>query len=48
MDWVYMTPGQDHVTGSCELGVKNEGSIKDGEFFDQLSACQLVKKNFVF
>jgi hypothetical protein len=33
------------VAGSCEHGKEPLGSIKDGEFFDSLSNCQLLKKD---
>jgi hypothetical protein len=32
--------------GSCEHGNKPSGSIKGGEFFEQLSAYKLFKKDF--
>jgi hypothetical protein len=33
------------VAGSCEHGNEPSGSIKGGEFLDQLSDCQLLKKD---
>jgi len=33
------------VVGSCELGNKPLVSIKDKEFLDWLSDCQLLKKD---
>jgi hypothetical protein len=33
------------VAGCCEHGNEPSGSIKGGEFVDQLSDCQLVKKD---
>jgi hypothetical protein len=36
VDWIHLT-----VAGSCE-----DGFIKGGEFLDQLSNFQLIKKDF--
>jgi hypothetical protein len=33
------------VAGSCEHGDEPLGSIKGGEFFDQLSDCYVLKKD---
>jgi hypothetical protein len=33
------------MTGPCEHGYEPSGSIKDGEFFDQLSDYWLLKKD---
>jgi hypothetical protein len=33
------------VTGSCERGNEPPVSIKGGEFLDELSGCQLPKKD---
>jgi hypothetical protein len=33
------------MVGSCEYGNATSGSIKDGEFLEQLSDYQLLKKN---
>jgi hypothetical protein len=35
------------VAGSCEHCNEPSGSIKGGEFFYQLSDCQLLKKDSV-
>jgi hypothetical protein len=32
------------MAGSCECGNETPGSIKFGEFLDQLRNCQLLKK----
>jgi hypothetical protein len=40
MDWI-------QLTGCCEDGNELSGSIKDGEFTDQQSNCQLLK-TFIF
>jgi len=34
--------------GSCEHGNEPSGSIKDGEFFDQLSDYQLLKDSATY
>jgi hypothetical protein len=36
-------PEQGPVVGCCEHGNKHSGSIKGGEFHDQLSGFQLLK-----
>jgi hypothetical protein len=33
------------VAGSCEYGNERSGSMKGGEFLDELSEYQLLKKN---
>jgi hypothetical protein len=35
------------VAGCCKYGNESAGCIKDGEFIDQLSDCQLLKKTSV-
>jgi hypothetical protein len=42
VDWIHVV--QDGA-GCCEHGNEPSGSIKCGEFLDQLSDCQLLKKN---
>jgi hypothetical protein len=42
-DWLQMHP----VVGCCKHGNKTSGSIKDGEFLDELSAYKLLKTCFV-
>jgi hypothetical protein len=37
--------GWDPVAGSCEYGNEPSGSIKGGDGIDQLSDCQLLKKD---
>ena len=37
--------GQGQVAGTCEFGNEPSGSIKCGEFLDQLQAGQLLKKD---
>jgi hypothetical protein len=39
--------GMTHPSGSgfCEHGNEPSGSIKGGEFLDQLNDCQLLKKD---
>jgi hypothetical protein len=32
-------PGYGHVAGSCECGNETQGSIKCGEFLDELRNC---------
>jgi hypothetical protein len=32
------------VLGSCEHGSDHSGSVKDGEFLDHTSECQLITK----
>jgi len=34
------------MAGSCEHGNEPSGSVKDVEFLDQLSDCQLLKKDY--
>jgi len=43
------TSGSRHsaVTGFSEHGNETSGSIKEGDFLDQLSDYQLLKKEFV-
>ena len=47
--WVYgmdgSGSGQGQVEGTCECGNEPSGSIKFGEFLDQLRTGQLFKKN---
>ena len=46
--WVYgldlAGPGQRQVADACECGDESLGSVKCGEFLDQLQTSQLVKK----
>jgi predicted metal-dependent peptidase len=44
MDWMHLTQDSDQWQ-SIVNAVMTSGSIKGGEFFDQLSECQLLKKN---
>ena len=37
--------GQGKVAGACECGNEPSGSIKCGEFLDQMQTCQLLKKD---
>ena len=39
--------GQGQVAGTCECGSEHSGSIKYGEFLDQLQTGQLPKKDSV-
>ena len=47
--WVYELdwagPGQRQVAESCECGNEPSGSVKCGEFLDQLQTSQLLKKD---
>ena len=43
LDWV--GPGQGQVADACECGNEPLGSIKCGEFLDQLQTSQLLKKD---
>ena len=47
--WVYgldwMGPGQRQVVDACECGNELPGSLKCGEFLDQLQTSQLLKKD---
>ena len=38
-------PGQTQLTDACECGNEPSGSVKSGEFLDQLQTCQLLKKD---
>ena len=38
--------GQGQVAGTCECGNEPSGSLKCGEFPDQLKTDQLLKKDF--
>ena len=38
--------GQGQVAGTCDCGNDPSGSIKCGEFLDQLRTGQLLKKNY--
>jgi hypothetical protein len=42
MDWIELPQGQ--VAGSCEYGNEPSGSIKCGEFLDELRTSGLLKK----
>ena len=48
--WVYgldlTGPGQRQVADACECGNEPSGSVKCGEFLDQLQTSQLLKKDF--
>ena len=43
LDWV--GPAQGQVADACECGNEPSGSIKCGEFLDQLQTSQLLKKD---
>ena len=43
LDWA--GPGQGQVADACEWGNELSGSIKGGEFLDQLQTSQLLKKD---
>ena len=43
LDWV--GPGQRQVADACECGNEPSGSVKCGEFLDQLQTGQLLKKD---
>ena len=43
LDWD--GPGQRQVAEACECGNEPSGSVKCGEFLDQLQTNQLLKKN---
>ena len=43
LDWA--GPGQRQVEDSYECGDEPSGSVKCGEFLDQLQTSQLLKKN---
>ena len=49
--WVYgldsAGPGQGQVADACECGNEPSGSVKCGEFLDQLQTSQLLKKDSV-
>ena len=45
LDWV--GPGQGQVAEACEYGNEPSGSMKCGEFLDQLQTSQLLKKDSV-
>ena len=38
-------PGQRQVADACECGNEPSGSMKCGEFLDQLQTSQLLKKD---
>ena len=42
LDWA--GPGQRQVADACECGNEPSGSVKCGEFLDQLQTSQLLKK----
>ena len=48
--WVYgldlVGPGQRQVADACECDNEPWGSVKCGEFLDQLKTSQLLKKDF--
>ena len=43
LDWA--GPGQRQVVDACECGNEHSGSVKCGEFLDQLQTSQLLKKD---
>ena len=43
LDWA--GPGQRQVADACECGNEPSGSVKYGEFLDQLQTSQLLKKD---
>ena len=43
LDWA--GPGQGQVADACECGNELWGSVKFGEFLDQLQTSQLLKKD---
>ena len=43
LDWA--GPEQRQVAGACECGNEPSGSVKCGEFLDQLQTSQLLKKD---
>ena len=43
LDWA--GPGQRQVADDCECGNEPSGSVKCGEFLDQLETSQLLKKD---
>ena len=43
LDWA--GPGQGQVADACEWGNEPSGSVKCGEFLDQLQTSQLLKKD---
>ena len=46
MDWIELAQDRGKETGACECGNEPTGSIKCGEFLDQLRNGQLLKKDF--
>ena len=44
MDWIELAQHKDSW-GTCECGDELSGSIKCGEFLDQLKTGQLLKKD---
>ena len=45
LDWA--GPGQGQVEDACERGNEPSGSVKCGEFLDQLQTSQLFEKDSV-
>ena len=45
MDWVELAQDRDKWRGLCECGNEPSGSIKCGEFLDQLRTGQLLKND---
>ena len=43
LDWA--GPGQGQVADVCECGNEPSGSVKCGEFLDQLQTTQLLEKD---
>ena len=43
LDWA--GPGQRQMADTCECGNEPSGSVKYGEFLDQLQTSQLLKKD---
>jgi hypothetical protein len=42
-----MSPGWGQEGGTCKCGSEPSGSVKCGEFIDQLRTCQLLKKDLM-
>ena len=45
MDWIELASEQGQMAGTCDCGNEHSGSIKCGEFLDQLRTGQLLKKD---
>jgi len=44
VDWIQLVQGQDPVASSCEDDDEILGSVKCGEFLDQVSNYHVLKK----